>query len=127
MSARDEAREAFRAAGGYDPWEALGLLSAYDSEMDRDAIYVLEGILIGGGCSNIAAAIGLSDSHVQLLQHVFCRAGWADYGTAPRYCYPNHEEAVSIEDRIANWRRYYAVEWREDLAPTPQPVREASS
>lgn len=105
----------------WDPWEAIHIPSGgYSGQVDIDAIKILrairDGVLSGrsGGeygnySTKIAKSTGLSDHHVELWQYIFCSAGWCDYGTSPRGCFPDLE--IDFDGLIAAWESYYERHW----------------
>lgn len=97
----------------WDPWTALGISCAsYNSEIDAEAIKVLRGIAALKYCTVIATESGMSPSHVELLQSIFCSAGWCDYGTSPRGCWPIDREGFPA--LIAAWEVYYQRQWKDN-------------
>lgn len=97
----------------WDPWSALGIYCAtYNSRIDADALAVLVGIHKGLFNEEIAAAHVLPEQYVELLQSIFSSAGWCDYGTSPRGCFPS--DPVSFPKIIDTWREYYRRTWGEN-------------
>lgn len=97
----------------WDPWEALGLrCCSYNSAIDHEALCVLRGIQEGKYCSGIATEYGMSESHVELLQSIFCSAGWCEYGTSPRGCWPIDREGFPA--LIEAWDAYYERQWERE-------------
>lgn len=95
----------------WDPWTALGLRCAgYSGAIDAQAVAVLGGISYKEFCTDIAEASGMSPEHVELWQYIFCSAGWAEYGTSPRACFPNHG-GPDISALIDGWKTYYERHW----------------
>lgn len=103
----------------WSPWDALGLsCCSYNSKVDDDALAVLRGILAKQYNSDIAAATGLSPSHVELYQSIFSGAHWCEYGTSPRGCWFVYDRGENFGERlIAAWEAYYERRWGE--APKP--------
>lgn len=98
----------------WDPWEALGLAClSYNSEIDENAIAVLEGVQARQFNSDIAAATGMTQAHVELFQGIFCSADWCEYGTSPRGCWPIDRDG--FPKLIEAWQAYFARHW----PPTP--------
>jgi hypothetical protein len=103
----------------WDPWIALDIhCASYSGAVDQDALNVLR--LIGGPefiyCTGIAERLGLSASHVELLQSIFCSADWCDYGTSPRGCFPTDRDGFPA--LIAAFEVYYERQWGEKPAST---------
>ena len=108
----------------WDPWDALGVrCGGYSSAIDDDALAVLKAIRDGaasrhsGGeftnyTTDIAAKTGMSATHVELWQYLFCSADWCDYGTSPRGCFPNYD--IDFDALIAAWEAYYERRWKRD-------------
>lgn len=95
----------------FDPWEALGIRTAsYSEQIDLDCIAVLKGIAAKQYCTDIAAANSLPPAYVELLQSLFCNAGWAEYGTSPRGCWP--QWGTDFSGLIAAWEAYAERQWR---------------
>lgn len=109
----------------WNPWEALGLgCCHYNSEIDAQAIWVLQGIADKKFNTDIAEETGLSPSHVELLQGIFCSRDWAEYGTSPRGCFPNYgSEFEDLGRLIASWKAYYLRHWSEEC-PSPPNTKE---
>lgn len=96
----------------WDPWDVLGLhCLSYNSEIDRDAINVLQGIQDKLYCTDIAEKYAMSSSHVELLQSIFCSANWCEYGTSPRACFAIDRDGFPA--LIAAWEAYYARQWND--------------
>jgi hypothetical protein len=96
----------------WDPWESLGLrCCSYNSEIDAQALEVLRGMAKVEYCDEIAKRAGMSPSHVELFQSIFCSAGWGEYGTSPRGCWPIDREGFPA--LIAAWEDYYRRQWNE--------------
>lgn len=96
----------------WDPWEALGIrCCSYSGQNDIDAVLVLEGIQRHQFNTDIAHDTGMSPSHVELLQGIFCTANWAEYGTSPRGCWPSYH--VDFGAIIDGWKAYYERHWEE--------------
>jgi hypothetical protein len=94
----------------WDPWEALGLgCCSYSGDADDNALAVLRGIRDGLYSTDIAKRTGLTSSHVELLQGIFCSADWCEYGTSPRGCWPVDREGFPA--LIAAWEAYYQRHW----------------
>lgn len=98
----------------WDPWSALGISCAsYSSQIDADAIHILKAIASRQFNSDIAVMLGLPEQYVELLQSIFCSAGWCDYGTSPRGCFPamdwNEFQAI-----ISAWEAYYDRQWNNE-------------
>ena len=94
----------------WSPWEAMGLLYfSYNSQVDLDALNVLKGIAAQKYCTDIAQETGLSPSHVEMIQYLFCNANWADYGTSPRGCWIRH--GIDADKLVAMFEAYYEAEW----------------
>jgi hypothetical protein len=101
----------------WDPWETLDQRClSYSSEIDQNAIDVLRGIRDKLYCSDIAARTGMSESHVELLQSIFCGKDWAGYGTSPRGCFPMADD---FRDIITAWEDYYERKWGEPASGIP--------
>jgi len=97
----------------WDPWESLGLrCCSYNSEIDAQALEVLRGMAKAEYCDDIAKRAGMSPSHVELFQSIFCSAGWGEYGTSPRGCWPIDREGFPA--LIAAWEDYYRRQWNEE-------------
>ena len=95
----------------WNPWDALGQSClSYNSEIDAEAISVLRGIAAGKYCHNIATETGLSPSHVELFQSIFAGAGWCEYGTSPRGCWPIDREGFPA--LIEAWESYFQRQWK---------------
>jgi hypothetical protein len=111
----------------WDPWDVMRVpLGGYSSEVDGDVIRVLRAIRTGLAnsradnaghgfyCTEIAEALGLAPSHVELLQYMFCSAGWCEYGTSPRGCWFVHDKGENFGDRLIEaWEAYYLRHWGE--------------
>lgn len=78
----------------------------------------------GNFVTDIAKKTGLSESHVELYQYIFCSAGWCDYGTSPRGCFPDH--SIDFDELVRKWETYYRLRWGEEpgepVAAAPIPV-----
>jgi hypothetical protein len=99
----------------WDPWDALcNRCASYSGQVDQDAINVLKGIRDKLYCSDIAALYGMSESHVELLQCIFCSANWCEYGTSPRGCFPIDREGFPA--LIAAWEDFYRRHWKQEPA-----------
>lgn len=108
----------------WDPWEVIAIpAGGYSSSVDLDAIYVLRAIRDGvasgksGGdyknyVTDISKRTGMSESHVELWQYIFCSANWCDYGTSPRGCFP--ADGLQFDALITAWEAYYLRRWKED-------------
>ena len=110
------------ADGDYwDPWDALGLpCCSYNSEIDEQAIAVLQGIADKMFNTDIAEKTGMSPAHVELWQGIFCSRDWCEYGTSPRGCFPNYgSEFEDIGRIIASWKAYYQRHWNEAYPDSP--------
>lgn len=79
----------------------------YNSKIDYDALAVLEGIQFKEYCTEIATKTGLPAEYVELLQSIFCSAGWAEYGTSPRGCWLTK----SGETGISKFAAYVEARW----------------
>lgn len=109
----------------WDPWEALGQrFGGYSSEVDDDSIRVLRAIKdglarsranepgLGFYSTDIAEATGLSASHVELFQYMFCSADWCEYGTSPRGCWFVYDKGENFGERLIEaWETYYLRQW----------------
>lgn len=107
----------------WNPWDAMGIaLGGYNSEVDDNALAVLrairdgvkrgrEGGKYGNFVTEIVKVTGLNETHVELWQYIFCSAGWCDYGTSPRGCFPDH--GIDFDELIVKWERYYQFRWNE--------------
>lgn len=110
----------------WDAWIALDLnCCSYNSVIDQQAIDVLRGIGDGLYNTDIAERTGMATSHVELLQSIFCTAGWCEYGTSPRGCWPVDREG--FPDLIAAWEAYYERVWKEPSVVSPQPLSTSSA
>lgn len=108
----------------WDPWEVIAIpAGGYNSSVDLDAIYVLRAIRDGVASgksgddyknyvTDISKRIGMSESHVELWQYIFCSADWCDYGTSPRGCFPAH--GLQFDALITAWEAYYVRRWKEE-------------
>jgi hypothetical protein len=104
----------------WDPWESLGLrCCSYNSEIDQQAIDVLReiGSPEFAYCTDIAERTGLSATHVELLQSIFCSADWCEYGTSPRGCWPIDREG--FPKLVEAWEQYFERHWGERASGTP--------
>jgi len=108
----------------WDPWIAMGVqCGGYSAGVDLDAIEVLRAIRDGvaagrsGGeygnfVTDIAERTGLSRTHVELYQYMFCSVNWCDYGTSPRGCFP--EYGFDFDGLIEAWCKYYVRRWGQE-------------
>jgi hypothetical protein len=107
----------------WDPWEALGLpCCSYNSDIDENALAVLRGMESATYATDIAERTGMSPAHVELLQSIFCSAGWGEYGTSPRGCWPIDRDGFPA--LIAAWEAYYERQWGEPAtaeSASPKP------
>lgn len=106
-----------KEGGGFDPWDALDVpCGSYSSEQDDQGIAILEIIASERGvhCTDIAERLGLSPSHVELWQYIFCGADLCDYGTSPRGCFPSDDERVKAF--LDNWKQYRKLAWGNDTS-----------
>ncbi len=104
----------------WDPWETLGLgCCSYNSEIDQQAIEVLRGMATATYCTDTAERTGMSPSHVELFQSIFCSAGWGEYGTSPRGCWPI--DPGGFPALIAAWEAYYLRHWGEPASVDTLP------
>ncbi|HEY1605579.1 MAG TPA: hypothetical protein VGF77_08260 [Allosphingosinicella sp.] len=114
-----------------DPWVDLGVpLGGYSSSVDDDILAVLKAIRDGSRrlrqnedgpgnyVTDIAKVTGLSESHIELIQYIFCSCDWCDYGTSPRGCFPNWErfDDDGFDALISRFEAYYRRRWKEDPA-----------
>lgn len=98
----------------WDPWETLGLSCCnYSSEIDQQAIDVLRmiGLPDFTYCTDIAERTGMTPAHVELFQSIFSSAGWCEYGTSPRGCWPIDRDGFPA--LIAAWEAYFERQWGE--------------
>lgn len=112
-------------SGSYwDPWDAMHIHNGgYSSNVENDAIEILRAIRDGvkdgrdGGqygnyVTDIANKTGLSEGHVELWQYIFCSAGWCNYGTSPRGCFP--DQSIDFDALIEAWAGYYRRKWEQE-------------
>ncbi len=96
----------------WSPWEAMGLhYFSYNSQVDLDALNVLKGIAAGKYNTDIATETGLSPSHVEMIQYLFCGANWVEYGTSPRGGWIMHH--INKDRLVAMFEAYYEAQWGE--------------
>lgn len=102
---------------GWDFWEEVGLSCvSYNSQIDEDALAVLKGIRANKYNTEIAAELGLPAQYVELLQSIFCSAGWCEYGTSPRGCWLKEYDDAKADAMVAKFEAYVRNMWRHDTA-----------
>ncbi len=106
-----------------DPWEEMGIgMGGYSAAVDHDVISMLrairsgwlnvqEGKTPGYFVTDLMEVTGLSRTHVELYQYIFCSRDWCNYGGSPRGCWP--EDPVEFDAIIERWERHYEKEWGE--------------
>lgn len=96
--------------GIWDMWEALGVPNGgYSSAVDLDVIKVMICIRDKMYGPDIAAKLGMSNSHVELIQYMLCSVDWCEYGSSPRGCFPNGQE--NFERLLKACEDYYVHQW----------------
>ncbi len=63
----------------------------YDEQIDIDFLNVLMLIKEKISYYEIAKRLELPEQYIELIQSIFCSAGWCEYGTSPRACWIAHD------------------------------------
>lgn len=88
----------------FDPWNLFpAVYGSYDEEFDICAIDVLAGLRDGGKRRH--------DLGSEMFREMLCTAGFCDYGTSPRSCFWQLDDAL-LAELIDKWRSYSRREWQ---------------
>ena len=96
----------------WDFWEDEAKITCipYSSRIDEDMLNTLKLIAEEKFNHEIAEILNLTPQYVELMQSIFCHAGWCEYGTSPRGCWIDHSK--NKEELIDKYNYYFKRRWK---------------
>jgi len=88
----------------FDPWDLFPCVyGSYSSAFDNMAIDVLIDLRDG--------TFNRDDLASEMFREMLCVAGYCDYGTSPRTCFPTSVFGDSLPRLIQRWQEYSNIRW----------------
>lgn len=101
----------------FDPWSLFPVYGSYCAGFDQCAIDVLTEIATGEKRRH--------DLGAEMFREMICVLEWCEYGTSPRYCFPEPWFKEMLPALIEKWISYYRASWGEDYQPGTAMEKEA--
>ena len=96
----------------FDPWSLFPVYGSYSADFDQCAIDVLTEIATGKKHRH--------DIGAEMFREMICVLEWCDYGSSPRYCFPDPWFKEILPALIEKWIGYYKASWGEEYLPGPE-------